>query len=141
RATSVAAPSPTMRPIVTSGRGAAPDSTSRAFIEAARSRRESTSVPSRSNTIKRCDRGKAALSCQCSAFSHSFVGADLGRPCRAEQAPPLRAVLRERGRRFPHGDADDGQSFSRGAIENQPGDSFDGRVAVEQINRLAELLK
>src|SRR5207248_1008549 len=131
-------PSPTMRPIVASGRGAAPDSTSRAFIELARSRRESTSVPSRSNTIKRCF---AVLSAEYLGIVLSFVGADLGRPCRAEQAPPLRAVLRERRRRLPHGDADDWQSFSRGAVENQPGDSFDGRVAVEQINRLAELLK
>ena len=51
RATSVAAPSPTMRPIASSGSGAQPHAASSALADSARSRRESTSVPSRSKTM------------------------------------------------------------------------------------------
>src|SRR5437763_2969206 len=47
RATSVAAPSPTMRPMRSSGSAGSPHSASSALVAFARSRRESISVPSR----------------------------------------------------------------------------------------------
>src|SRR5258705_1633939 len=107
RATSTAAPSPTMRPIRSSGSGAAPHSSSRAFAASAISRRESTSVPSKSKTIRAKVKGQG-----------------------------LRAEFRERRGRLPDGDADDGEPLIGGLVEVQLRNSLDGGVAVEHEDRL-----
>src|SRR5712664_1733224 len=50
-------------------------------------------------------------------------------------------VFGERCRRFPHGYANDGQSLLHSLVEDQLRDAFDGRIAIEQIYRLSELLQ
>src|SRR6185312_16641942 len=118
RATSVAAPSPTMRPMRSSLSGAAPHSTSSALVAFARSRRESTSVPSRSKTMS----------------ENAAVGA-------GGSGLAVTAIVGERRRRFPHRDADDGKTVLRRLVEDQFRDPLHGRVAVEEIDRLAEFLE
>ena len=50
-------------------------------------------------------------------------------------------VARCDGRRLPDRDAHDGQTLLARDVEDQPRDPFDGRIAVEQIDRLAERLQ
>ncbi len=82
RATSVAAPSPTIRPIASSERRGAPDSSSTRFAASARSRRESTSVPSRSKTTRSARRGAAArfVSCRTPQTTWASPTPSRGRP-------------------------------------------------------------
>ena len=51
------------------------------------------------------------------------------------------AIIGERRRRLPHGDAHHRQAVLLRLVEDQLRDALDGRVAVQQIHRLAELLK
>src|SRR5438093_8946136 len=109
---SVAAPSPTMRPMTSSPSGSAPDAASTALAESVRSRRESTSVPSRSKTMRR------VLTWLLSA-----------------------SVFGERCWRLPHLHADDREFLRAGIVEDQARDALDRRIAVEEIHRLTELLQ
>src|SRR5580704_12731481 len=109
----VGAPSPTIRPMTSSENGCAPYETSVAFAESAMSLRESTSVPSRSKTMRR----------------------------RLEATSSFCPVFGERSWRFPDLDAHHGKTLAGGVLENEPGDALDGRVAVEEIDRLAQLLQ
>src|SRR5438874_12130654 len=113
RATSTAAPSPTIRPMSSSGSGHAPDTRSSSLADSARSRRESTSVPSRSNTYS--ENGKA----------RRLLGCELG----------------EGRRRLPHFHPHDREALLLLVFEDETRDAFDGRIAVEQKDRIAELSK
>src|SRR5260221_2544953 len=118
RATSVAAPSPTIRPIRSSGSELASQDSSKALAASAMSRRESTRVPSRSKTIRRNMAFEDVRSC-----SH------------------LNAIFRKGRRRLPDLDAHHREALAAGVVEDQPGDALDSRIAVEQLHRLAQLLE
>src|SRR5687767_14807460 len=53
----------------------------------------------------------------------------------------LIGVRRERRRRLPDPDRDDGNPQFARLLEQQAGDALDGGVALEQVHRLAELLQ
>src|SRR6185503_760776 len=109
RATSVAAPSPTIRPTWLSGSAAAPHSTSRRLTESARSRRESISVPSRSKT----NRSNACW----------VLGCDSS----------LCTILGERRGRFPDGHTHDRHAGIESLIEDQFGNPLHGGIAVHDV--------
>ena len=52
-----------------------------------------------------------------------------------------RGVGGPRGRRFPDGDTRDRQAVLARDVEDQPRDALGGRIAVEQVHRLAERLQ
>ena len=122
RATSVAAPSPTMRPIAASDSGRAPHAARSAFADSARSRRESTSVPSRSKTMRRITNSDRGSRIRRSAVHPA--------PYSANDVGVSQTLTRTTGRPWP-----------RGVVEDQARDPLDGRVAVEQVDRLAERLE
>src|SRR5436190_2485705 len=126
RATSVAAPSPTMRPIAASDCVAQPHVASSALADSARSRRESTSVPSRSKTMKLITR---------------FQDLTVPHPQILRSSHFILQIFSVRSRRFPDLDAHHRQALAGGVLEDQARDPFDGRVALEQVDRLAELLE
>src|SRR5262245_59779562 len=113
-----------------SGRGVAPHATSSALAASARSRLESTRVPSRSKTTSR-------------KFGWLLANADGLRLTRLGivDRQSLGSVLGERRRRFPDGDPHHGEPFLSRLVEDQPRDPFGRRVAVQQEHRLADLLK
>src|SRR5262245_13128426 len=113
RATSVAAPSPTMRATCSSDSAGAPYSTSSRLTESVRSRRESISVPSRSKTNSR--------------------------KSEVVRRKSLDSKLRKRRRCRPDGDADDGKSRLFGLIEDELCDPLDRWIAVDDEDGLAEL--
>src|SRR5262249_42412747 len=108
-------------------RGAGPEWRSRALVALARSRRESMSVPSRSKTISW-------------DMARQEAAGQEGRSSRLRACRFL-SIGGKRRRRLPDGYADDGQSLFGGLVENQPGDAFDGRIAVEQKDRLPQFLQ
>ena len=103
------APSPTIRPIASSESGPTPYATSVSFAESAMSRRESTSVPSRSKTTRWVDECRNSVS---------------------------RHVLGERRWSLPHLHPDHRQAVGARVLENEPRDSLNGWVAIEQEHRL-----
>src|SRR5712691_1687382 len=136
RATSVAAPSPTIRPMRSSGSRPAPHSTSSALAASAMSRRESISVPSRSNTIKR-KRSLKTSERRARKARREEVALRASRALRSRWWP----VFSKRSGRLPDRHAYDGQTLLFGLVIDQLRDALDRRVAVEQIHRLSELLQ
>src|SRR5882672_10256048 len=136
RATSVAAPAPTMRPMRSSASGSAPQSRSSRFAASAMSLRESMSVPSRSNTMRR----KAPVT-----TLERKAREDRREECSLRALRPLRSIVGpvfgEGCRCFPDGHANDRQSVLRRLVEDQPRNALDRRVAVDDVNRLAQRLQ
>src|ERR1051325_3985945 len=109
-----------MRAMASSSSARPPHQTIRMLAASARSRRESTSVPSRSKTINE------------SLTQHSRRVAT----CLASAG-----VVSERRGRLPDPYPDDAQAVFDGVVVNQSRDPFDGRIAVEEEHGLAELLE